>query len=72
MTRTCQPSVGEGLGVPLLPLDDVVAQADYLSIHCFLWAGNAPPDQRGAHRPDEAGGVADQHGPWPHRGRGSD
>lgn len=30
-------SVGQELGVPLLSLDDVLIQSDYVTIHSFLW-----------------------------------
>src|SRR5690242_12958684 len=32
------PEVGEGFGVPLLPLEQVLRESDYISIHAFLWA----------------------------------
>jgi D-3-phosphoglycerate dehydrogenase len=31
------PEVGEGFGVPLLPLEQVLRESDYISIHAFLW-----------------------------------
>lgn len=32
------PEVGEGFGIPLVPLEQVLKESDYISIHAFLWA----------------------------------
>lgn len=32
------PEVGEGFGIPLLPLEQVLRESDYISIHAFLWS----------------------------------
>ena len=60
----------ERLGVRLVALDDLLREADFVSIHCPL--NDHTRGLIGARElaTDETRGVPDQHGPGQHRGRG--
>ena len=46
------------LGYRLVELDELLRQADFVSVHAPLTARDPPPDRRAAARPDEAGRLS--------------
>ena len=64
------PADATRLGVTLVPLDELLFESDFVSIHCPLTDADAQPDRRSRTRPDEADRVPHQHRPRRHRGRG--
>ena len=64
------PADATRLGVTLVPLDELLSESDFVSIHCPLNEQTREPDRRPRTRADEADRVPHQHGPRRDRGRG--
>ena len=64
------PEAAGRLGVRLVSLDDLLASADFVSVHCPLTEQTRGTARGARAGTDEADGVPAQHGPRRHRGRG--
>ena len=57
-------------GLTYVPLDELLRESDFVSLHQPLNAADPPPDRRARARPDEEDRLPDQHRARPDRRRG--
>ena len=67
-TTRLPAAVEDETGATYTPLDDLLAQADFVSLHVNLTAGDAPPHRRPRAVPDAADGHPREHVPRTGRG----